>query len=185
MDTSIQSTRNKNLQFLDDLSGYQVHHDDVDPRGYAMRLDSGESIGEVEGLLADVHANLVRYIEVEIDPDVRGRHTAGHYTDADQHALIPVGLVRIDRDKREVFASGMLIQDLIDYPRFTRENGYTTDYEIRTNEFLSGVHGSGSTYNQERYSTDEYRRADRLEDDFYNTDLYDSRRQRRNEDDLL
>ncbi len=184
MDTSLQPTRNKSLKFLDNLSGYQVHHDDVDPRGYTVRLDTGESIGEVEGLLADVNAKLVRYIEVEVDAELRGRHTDGHYTDDDQHALIPVGVVRIDREKNAVYVSDMLVQDLINYPRFNRDNGYTTDYEIRTNDYLSDVHDSGSSYNRERYSTDEYRRADRLEDDFYDTDLYNSRRQR-SEDDLL
>ncbi len=184
MNTSLQPTQNKNLQFLENLSGYQVHHDDVDPRGYTVRLDTGESIGEVEGLLADVNANLVRYIEVEVDAEMRSQHTNGHYSDKDQHALIPVGVVRIDRENRAVYVSGMLVKDLIDYPRFNRENGYTTDYEIRTNDYLSDVHDSGSSYDRERYSTDEYRRADQLDADFYDTDLYNSRRQRK-EDDLL
>ncbi len=176
MDTSTQRNRNKNLKFLDDLSGYTVHHDDVDPRGYTVRLDTGEDVGEVEGLLADVNANLVRYIEVEIDEEIRQRHTSNRYTNEDRHALIPVGVVRLDKDKKSVHVSGLVLNDLTDYPRFNRENGYTTDYEISTNDYLADLHDHGSSYDRERYSTDEYRRADQLDDKFYDTDLYNSRR---------
>ncbi|NJB85145.1 hypothetical protein GGR26_000890 [Lewinella marina] len=171
-------TNNSRLKFLDDLSGYKVHHDDVDPRGYTVKLPSGESIGEVEGLLADTQAKLVRYVEVEIDDDIINRHERGLYTDQDRHALIPVGLIHIDKSSRSVTVSGVGYDHFTDYPRSQRDKGYSTGYEIDTNDYLSGFHDYGSSYNRDRYSSDTHRNADRLDDDFYTSDFYATRSSR-------
>lgn len=171
-------TRNNRLKFLDDLSGYKVHHDDVDPRGYSVKLRTGETIGEVEGLLADVDARLVRYIEVDIDDSIIDRYNRETYTDDDRHALIPVGLVHIDSGTNSIVVSGITNDQIVEYPRFNKNRGYSTRYEIETNDYLSGFHEYGSSYDRNRYSTDEYRRADRLDDDFYTSDFYATRASR-------
>ncbi len=170
--------KNSRLKFLDDLSGYKVHHDDVDPSGYNVKLTSGENIGEVEGLLADTTAEIVRYIEVEIDEEVVNRHEGGMYDTEDRHALIPVGLIRIDKDDRSVIISGVAYDHLIDYPRFRKHHGYSTGYEIDTNNYLSGFHEYGNTYDRDRYSTDAYREAGMLDDAFYTSDFYTNRASR-------
>ncbi|THH41672.1 YlmC/YmxH family sporulation protein [Neolewinella litorea] len=168
-------TTNSRLKFLDDISGYKVHHDDIDPRGYTVKLTSGETIGEVEGLLADMDAKLVRYIEVEIDDDIIDRHERGLYDDEDRHALIPVGLVHIDKSTNSVVVSGLGYDHLVDYPRSHRDRGYTTGYEIDTNDYLAGFHDYGNSYKRDRYASDDYRNADRLDDDFYTSDFYATR----------
>ncbi|WP_116105349.1 hypothetical protein [Lewinella sp. IMCC34191] len=170
--------RNTRLKFLDDLSGYKVHHDDVDPRGYSVKLRTGETIGEVEGLLADVDARVVRYVEVEIDDDVINRHDRDLYPDENRHALIPVGLVHIDSSTNSITVGGVTPDQVTDYPRFHKTHGYSTRYEIDTNDYLAGFHDYGSTYNRDRFSTDDYRRADRLDDDFYTSDFYTTRASR-------
>ena len=170
--------RNARLKFLDDLSGYKVHHDDIDPRGYSVKLRTGETIGEVEGLLADVDAKLVRYIEVDVDDSVINRYERDRYTDEHRHALIPVGLVHMDPSDNSITVAGITNDQIVDYPRFHKERGYTTGYEIDTNDYLAGFHDYGSTYDRNRYSSDEYRRADRLDDDFYTSDFYTSRASR-------
>ena len=170
--------RNSRLRFLDDLSGYKVHHDDIDPRGYSVKLRTGETIGEVEGLLADVDAKLVRYIEVDVDDSVINRYDRDRYTDEHRHALIPVGLVHIDPSSNSITVAGITNDQIVDYPRFHKERGYTTGYEIDTNDYLAGFHDYGSTYDRNRYSSDEYRRADRLDDDFYTSDFYSTRASR-------
>jgi hypothetical protein len=167
--------RNRHLKFLDNLDGYQVHHDDVDPRGYTVKLTGGEKIGEVEGLLADTRANLVRYVEVEIEDDIINRHSGGRYTEDDKHALVPVGLVAIDASSNSVTLRGLKLDHLVDYPRFNKKNGYTTSYEIDTNDYLSDFHEYGNTYDRDRYSTDTYRGGDQLDDQFYSSGFYTNR----------
>ena len=167
--------RNGGLQFLDDISGYRVHHDDIDPRGYVVKLNSGETVGEVEGLLADVSARVVRYVEVEMDRDVIDRHERGLYGTDDRHALLPVGLIHIDRENRTVTLNGVAYDHLTDYPRFDRKHGYTTGHELDTADYLAGFHEYGATYDRERYATPTYRDADRLDDEFYTSDFYGTR----------
>ncbi len=168
-------TRNERLKFLDNLSGYKVHHDDVDPRGYSVKLRSGETIGEVEGLLADTDAELVRYVEVEVDDDVINRYDRDDYNDDDRHALIPVGLVHIDRSSNSVTISGVTNDQIVNYPRFRKDQGYSTRYEIDTNDYLAGFHEYGNSYNRDRYSNSDYRTSNRLDDEFYSSDFYTTR----------
>lgn len=168
--------RNKNLEFVADLSKYKVHHDDVDPRGYTVMLDGGEKIGEVEGLLADVPAKLVRYIEIEVEDNIIERHTAGHYDESDRHILVPAGLVAINKSGNSVGLRGLTLENMIDYPRFQKDQGYTTGYEIETNDYLSGFHEHGKDYDRNRYSTDTYRNSDALDSEFYNTGFYNAPR---------
>ena len=167
-----RGTVNSKLQFLEDLEDYQVHHDDIDPRNYSVNLASGETIGEVEGLLADVAAKRVRYVEVELEDDIIKRHTGGRYTEKDRHALIPAGLVDIDTATNSVTLLGVSLDQFVDYPRFERQHGYTTGYEIDTNDYLADFHEYGNKYDRKRYSTDAYRSGSTLEDGFYNTGLY-------------
>ena len=169
-------TRNKNLQFVDDLAKFQVHHDDVDIRDFDVRLMDGTKIGEVEGLLADVPSRLVRYAEVEIEDDVINRYTGGHYAKDDKHVLVPIGLVQINADKT-VTIHGIGLDQMIDYPRYNRKFGYTTDYELATNRYLGGFH---------EYSTDSFRdrindrrfdtKTNAFDDTFYSGSFYESRK---------
>ena len=171
-DNMRNDTENTRLKFLEDLSGYKVHHDDVDPRGYTVKLNSGENIGEVEGLLADTSANLVRYVEVEIEDDVIKRYTSDRYTEEDRHALIPVGLVHLNSSSDTATLLGLTFDNLVDYPRFQKSKGYTTRYEVDTNDYLSDFHEYGNSYDRDRFSTNEYRNSDTLDDDFYTSDFY-------------
>ena len=172
MSTVVNNTRNENLQFVDDLSNYKVHHDDTDIRGFKLKTTNGENIGEVEGLLADVPAKLVRYVEVEIDDSIINRYNGNTYTSDDRHALIPIGIINIDSTTRSVFVNGLLLEHLIDYPRYNRNQGYTTRYEIDTNDYLADRHEYGSSYDRDTFSTDEYRNSSRLHNDFYGSHFY-------------
>ncbi|MGB3545403.1 MAG: hypothetical protein WBA17_00400 [Saprospiraceae bacterium] len=172
MSDIMNHTRNERLRFLDKLDDYKVHHNDIDPRGYHVKMRSGETVGEVEGLLADTDAMLVRYVELELDDDVIKRHTAGRYTEQDRHALVPAGIITIDQSDKTVYLEGIGFSHFFDYPRYNRKQGYTTRYEVNTMDYLSGVHDYGKSYDRNTYSTDTYRNANRLDDGFYNNDFY-------------
>ncbi|OAV42793.1 PRC-barrel domain-containing protein [Lewinella sp. 4G2] len=164
--TEKYTTKNVNLKFVDNLSDYQVHHDDTDIRGFDVRLSTGEKIGEVEGLLADVPARQVRYVEIEVEDDIINRHTLGTYTNEDRNVLIPIGLVKINADKT-VTILGLGLDHFVDYPRFNRTNGYTTSFEIDTTNYLSDFHEFGSSYNRSMFDSPDYRRRDRHDNNFY------------------
>ena len=174
MSTIITNPVNKNLKFVDNLSDYDVHHEDTDIRDYNVVDASGAIIGEVEGLLADVSARLVRYAEIEIEDDVIERHRGDGYDAEDRNLLIPIGLVQIN-DNKTVTVRGINMDRFLGYPRFNRKLGYTTAYEIDTNDYLSDFHEYRASYKKNRYSNDKYRSMDTLEDNFYNTDFYTRR----------
>lgn len=171
-----EGPRNKNLQFVDKLDDYKVHHDDVDIRGFSVKLPTGETVGEVEGLLADVGAKLVRYVEVEVDDDVIERHTSGYFDADDKHFLLPVGLIDINAGTRSVTLYGIGMNHLIDYPRFNRNNGYTTGYEVDTNEYLADFHEYGSTFDRNKFGRAHYTQRDTFDDTFYSSKFYTGRR---------
>ena len=162
---------NRNLQFVDDLDDYKVHHDDIDIRDYDVKTVTGETIGEVEGLLADVAAKRVRYVEIEIDDDVISRHT-GTYTDDDRHILVPVGLVNINADDKSVSLYGITFDQMLGYPLYNRNNGYTVSYELDANNYLADFHKYGTSYQRDVYDTDHYRSGDALGDTFYTSRFY-------------
>ena len=166
------TSKNNRLKFLDSLTGYKVHHDDIDPRGYTVKLASGETIGEVEGLLADTSANLVRYVEVEIDDDVIERYSGNDYDADDKHALVPVGVVHINAASNSITLLGVNLEQMVGYPRFRKDRGYTTGYEVDTNDYLADFHEHGKTYDRDTFSTDTYRNANTLDDKFYDNGFY-------------
>lgn len=167
--------RNKNLAFVDNLDDYKVHHDDTDIRGFTVKLTTGESIGEVEGLLADVNAKLVRYAEIEIDDEFISKNT-GTYTDDDRNVLLPIGLVTVDNDERSVTLNGIGFEHMVGYPRFNRSNGYTTTYELDTNHYLADFHEYGSKFDRNMFGYDRYSQRDTFDDTFYASSFYTGRR---------
>ena len=169
--TTFAGKPNRNLQFVEDLDDYKVHHDDVDIRDFDVKTLTGETIGEVEGLLADVTAKRVRYVEIEIEDDVISRHT-GTYSDDDRNILIPVGLVQINAADKSISLHGITFDQLLGYPLFNRKNGYTVSYELDANNYLSDFHEYGTTYQRDVYDTDHYRNSDHLGDTFYTTRFY-------------
>lgn len=164
--------RNKNLKFVDNLANYKVHENDVDIRDFTVKLSTGEVIGEVEGLLADVSAELVRYVEIEVEDDIVNRYTADLYDADDKNLLMPIGLISIDADSKTVTLNGIGVEHMINYPRFNRKSGYTTNYEIETNNFLSDFHDFGNTYNRSMFDTDRYRQSDTFDQSFYASKFY-------------
>lgn len=163
---------NKSLKFVDNIDDYKVHDNDVDIRGFTVKLLTGEVIGQVEGLLADVSAKLVRYVEIEVEDDIVDRYTADLYNDEDRNILIPIGLITIDSNKKTIFVNGVGVEDMINYPRFNRTKGYTTNYEIETNNFLSDFHEFGNTYRRSIFDTKRYRQRDTFDESFYASKFY-------------
>lgn len=183
MSSIVTNTRNKNLKFVDNLSEYKVHHNDVDIRNFKVLSSTGEVIGRVEGLLADVPAKLVRYAEIEINDDVIGRHTAGRYTADDKHALIPIGLVNINASDKTIDLHGIGLTHFIDYPRYNRDYGYTTQYEADANTYLYDFHEYAEDDShasiRDGIKNGTFSQRDTFDDTFYQSRFYTGQTARR------
>lgn len=171
-DRTTNGTINENLKFVDNLDDYQVHHNDTDVRGFSVKTDNGETIGKVEGLLADVSSKLVRYVEVAVDDQIIALSQQSNDSVKDRHVLVPIGLININQKDNTVTVIGVGYNRFGKYPRYNRANGYTTSYEIDTNDYLHGFHEYGPSYKRDLFSTPRYRQNSRLTADFYDSRFY-------------
>src|SRR6476619_6245585 len=108
---------------LKDLKDYKVAKDDPDVRGWQVLGRDERTIGKVNDLLVDTAAMSVRYLDVELDPDLlasapRVPGTAGPVVDrgdgrvvAEHHVLIPIGSARLDEEHDRVYLEGMESHD--------------------------------------------------------------------------
>jgi photosynthetic reaction center H subunit len=118
---------------LDELDNFEVADHSPDVRGWDVVSSDGRRIGEVEELLVDTNAMKVRYLDVELDKDVRGASD-------DRRVLIPIGRARIDDDDDRVIVDGVGAEQFRSMP------GYSGRLE-RTYEDTLRTHWSGSDRN--------------------------------------
>jgi hypothetical protein len=132
----------KTLLYLDDLSGYKVHHDYPDVRGWEIKDSAGETIGKVDGLLVNKEAERVVYRDVEVDEDLiekgheplerkasEGVHEFVN-KDGENHLIVPVGMVAIDDDNNVVKCERLSKDTFKKTKRHQRGEGMTRHYEV-------------------------------------------------------
>ena len=192
-------TTNHKLRYLNQDDDYKVHHDDPDIRDWDVYTTTGEEIGEVENLIFDPVTKKVRYAVVELEDDLfenPDRSWREKFTDEineffgrddDQHILIPIGLIRVDRDNKKVYArTSQPNTYYMNAPRYEYKKGTeyigSPAYELAVARWYAQHDEDDNVrnyYSTDRYSDEHYRTLDRHEnDEFYNTpmfsrDLYD------------
>jgi photosynthetic reaction center H subunit len=110
-----------------DLDKFRLPDGRPDPRGWSVRSADGKKLGKVEDLLVDTASNQVRYLEIDVDDDVR---KAG----GRDFALVPIGAARLDDDRDDVVVN-LTPQDLCDVPAYDRQRP-SRDYERSLRGFL-------------------------------------------------
>ncbi|MEJ7811788.1 MAG: PRC and DUF2382 domain-containing protein [Gemmatimonadaceae bacterium] len=120
------------LRRLKDLDDFQVADGYPDIRGWDVKTSDGQKLGEVKDLVVSVSEMRVRYLDVEVDREMRG--TSG--TDDEGHALIPIGSAELNDDTDDVIVSG-LGSDLTGYPRYAGSD-IPSDYETRLRDRMRG-----------------------------------------------
>lgn len=83
------------LERLDAASDFQVARDDPDPRGWEVVGRDGRTLGEVDHLIGDTGSMRVLYLGVRVERNVDENRRI---------VLIPVGLVDLDTNRRQVIA---------------------------------------------------------------------------------
>ena len=105
---------------LRDLDEYTVAEGDPDPRGWDVMSSDNQKVGEVKDLLVDLQAMKVRYLDVELDHNLKG--------ESDQHVLIPVGTARMDDNLDRVIV-GIDASRTLSMPLYQRDGAVRREYE--------------------------------------------------------
>ena len=135
------STENKNLYYLKELSGYKIANDYSDVRGWQVIDADNRVIGKVDGLLVNMHAERVLYLDVEVDEGIlrngfgtskisanNGVHGFLN-SEEENHIIIPIGMVRLDESERKVISSDINDQTFRTIKRFGKSTDITREYE--------------------------------------------------------
>ncbi len=135
--------KNKNLYYLDELSGYKVASDYCDVRGWEVKDAGNRTIGKVDGLLVNKQAERVVYLDVEVDeavieeghkayaiPASKGVHGFLN-EDGDNHLIIPIGMVSLDEEGKKVCSNQIDYSTFTKTSRFRKGSDIDSDYELK------------------------------------------------------
>ena len=182
----------RRLFYLNELDDYKVHHNDPDVRGWKVVAD-GREIGEIDNLIADVHKNKVRYLDVEVN-DSLASSTSGSGTplmrdnrreslrssdssrsreDGSPHMLIPIGMARVDSDNKTIqLDSSVDLNTLQSCPRHQSGETITPVYEVDVYNTLVGPTTNPGMSSTPKYDRGKYVNSSSLDDDFYNNQYF-------------
>jgi uncharacterized protein (TIGR02271 family) len=163
------------LARLDELDDYKVADGEPDVRGWDVVASDGRKIGEVKHLIADTAQMRVRYLEVELDRDLR----AGGASGDDRNALIPIGAVRLNDDKDDVIVDSLSSVEFGSFPAYSSGGTFDRDYESSvTSRFGGTAAGAGAAgAGAAGAAAGASARSDR--DDFYDNERFDDSRYQR------
>lgn len=164
---------NRVLFYLNELDDYKVASDYSDVRGWEIKDADNRKIGKVDNLLVNKNDERVVYLDVEVDDKVikegydpnQDKASEGVHgfrnKEGEDHLIVPVGLVDIDEEHKNVYT------DRIDYETFTKakrfNKGSTIDreYEITLFRHYTGDENIEPRSDEEFYNRDEFRNPSR------------------------
>src|SRR5215203_7556247 len=115
---------------LKDLKDFQVAKGDPDVRGWEVLSNDGRRIGKVDDLLVDTAAMRVRYLDIDLDDDLRNlaQGGTGPGTKSD-NILIPIGSAQLHEkdDRVTVDLLHSLVTGIPNYDRSTFNREYETN----------------------------------------------------------
>ena len=134
--------RKKNLYYLNELSDYKVNSEDPDVRGWDVKDKDNRVIGKVDDLLVNKNREQVVYLDVEVDetiieanhdPYSRSAEDGVHEfinKDGEEHIIIPIGLVRVDEERKFVYTDSIDYQTFSETKRYQKGTPVERDYEV-------------------------------------------------------
>lgn len=158
-------THNKSLYYLSELSDYKISSDYSDIRGWKIIDADNRTIGTVDNLMVNKETLRVVYLDVVLDKhliedsrnDIHNQtmHDSDRefmYKDGNDHIIIPIGSVAINKDTKIVMASGIRYETFLKTGRYNKEQRFDRAYEQQVM----------NSYYPETKTTDT------KDDDFYN-----------------
>ncbi len=169
--------KHSKLEYLSNLSKYKMADDDPDVRGWDVYDANDDKVGKVTGLLASPEREKIVYLDVEPLEELLSEshnpfdaaHEGGIHEYQDRKGnvrmIIPVGVARVDRDRKVVVADGIRKSAFKDYPtyRYREDLPIHADYERQVRDRNRGVfHPNEGTLPEENeperndYGTSDY-----------------------------
>lgn len=167
--------RRKNLYYLDELSDYKVSSEDPDVRGWDVKDKDNRVVGKVDNLLVNKDREQVVYLDVEVDetiieanhdPYSRSSNDGVHEfinKDGEEHIIIPIGLVKVDEDRKFVYTDSIDYQTFSETKRYPKGTPVERDYEVV-------VLDSYDRFGDPEQTQERYRNDSSTEPDFHNRD---------------
>jgi uncharacterized protein (TIGR02271 family) len=135
---------------LDELNDMKVADEDPDVRGWDVISADGRKFGKVEELLVDTSAMKVRYLDVEVEKDLRA-------SDRDRRILIPVGHARLHESEDHVHVSGLSTEQVRSIPPYTGRLDRQYEDSIRSHfGGAAGTTGAATTSSGKDYYDDRH-----------------------------
>jgi sporulation protein YlmC with PRC-barrel domain len=104
--------KRRRLQELD-RSDFEIVDGEPDIRGWDVKNETGQKIGEVEDLIIDARLKKVRYMVVDLnDNDLDIKH---------DKVAIPIGLAELDKKEDDVILPGINAEQLKALPDYDRD----------------------------------------------------------------
>lgn len=132
----------KDLFYLEELSDYEVASDYSDVRGWNVIDADKRTIGKVTNLLVSKKEERVVYLDVEVDttllqvgydalqiPASEGVHGFIN-KEGDDHLILPVGMVNLDEDQKQVLTNRINYTTFTSAKRFRKGADIDREYEL-------------------------------------------------------
>lgn len=131
----------KTLYYLEELSDYKIASDDPDVRGWEVRDADNRVIGTVDNLLVNKRQERVVYLDVEVDESIIEANHDPYGTpsnsdvhefinkEGENHIIIPVGLVQVNKDKEFVHTDTINHQTFAETKRKEKNTPVDREYE--------------------------------------------------------
>ena len=125
---STNSNKSSRLQKLKG-SDYEIAEGQPDIRGWDVKDENGNLIGEVDELIFDVQSLKVRYMVVFLDEDYSGAKS--------RDVLIPIGLAELDRSDDDAVLPGVTQAQITALP--TYDDDITSENETSIRNVFAGL----------------------------------------------
>jgi hypothetical protein len=136
--------KDKNLYRLDELSNYKVASDFSDVRGWKIVDAENHTIGKIDNLWVNKDMKRVVYLDVKLDKgllddnhnevrDVIANDNGKEfiYKEGDNHIIIPIGSVNINKDTKTVMANSIGYDTFRNTSRYNTQQNFDREYERR------------------------------------------------------
>lgn len=159
----------KDLFYLNELSDYKVADHYADVRGWDVKDVDGRIVGKVDELLVSKSAERVVYLDIEVDSsviekghEVYGKSSSGIHEflnkDGDNHLIIPIGMVTISRERKDVITTEINHDTFSKTKRFAKGYLIDPDYEVASyNNFRTPTDGTMVVYDENFYDRKDFR----------------------------
>lgn len=155
------SNENKNKR-LQELGGsdFEIADGQPDIRGWDVKDENGQKIGEADELIFDVQSLKVRYIVLDLEDNV--------FDLDDRNVLIPIGIAQLHDKDDDIILPGVTANHLRALPEY-EEDSLNADTENQIRNALAGIGGAALAG-----------AALTSENDFYNHDHFNEDNLQRN-----